>query len=173
MATGLKDVNNNNTRRLLRLSDLEKLNQEKEKVLSSEPRYPADTFPHKYVHSVFENQQDAEQAVHELLAVGFTNDDINFMTSEHFIQAAERAEHQNKSLAKAIAQFVSSFDHSVTDQYLNQAYRGNDVLSVRISNTDQMALIRDILARHNANHIQYIDAWTQADLSGNRHRGQW
>ena len=31
MATGLKNVNNNNKRRLLRMSDLEKLNQEKEK----------------------------------------------------------------------------------------------------------------------------------------------
>lgn len=152
------------------MNDPEKLNQEKEKVLSSEPKYPADTFPHKYVHSVFENRQEAEQAVKELLADGFTADDINFMESQHFIQAAEVGEHQNTSLAKTLSRFISSLDHNVTDAYLAEARRGNDILSVRISKTDQMAPIRDILARHNAQHIQYIDAWTQADLSGNRHR---
>ena len=58
-------------------------------------------FPHKYVHSVFEDRQDAERAVQALLDAGFTPDDINFMTSQDFIQAAEQGEHQNKSLAKS------------------------------------------------------------------------
>ena len=155
------------------MNDPEKLNQEKEQVLSSEPVYPADTFPHKYVHSVFENRQDAEQAVQDLLATGFTADDINFMESQDFIQAAEVGAHQNKSLAKTLSHFVSSMDHNVTDAYLAEARRGNDILSVRISKTDQMAQIRNILAHHNALQIQYIDTWTQADLSGNRHRGDW
>ncbi len=155
------------------MNDPEKLNQEKEQVLSSEPVYPADTFPHKYVHSVFENRQDAEQAVQDLLAAGFTKDDINFMQSQDFIQAAGVGVHQNRSLAKTLSHFISSIDHDVTDAYLAEARRDNDVLSVRISKTDQMAQIRDILAHHNAEHIQYIDTWTQADLSGNRHRGDW
>jgi hypothetical protein len=133
MGTGLKDVNNKNTRRLLCMSDLEKQYQEKGQVPTSEPKYPADTFPHKYVHSVFENRQDAERAVQALLDAGFTNDDINYMTSQDFIQAAEQSEHQNTSLAKSLSHFVSSLDHNVTDAYLNEAHRGNDILSVRIT----------------------------------------
>ncbi len=154
------------------MSDIEKQNQDKQEILSSEPVYPADTFPHKYVHSVFEDRQDAEQAVQALLDAGFTADDINFMTSQDFIQAAEQGEHQNKSLAKSLSHFVSSLDHNVTDTYLNEAYRGNDILSVR-TKTDQMAQVRDILAPYHAQRIQYIDTWTQADLSNTRHRGDW
>ena len=155
------------------MSDFEKQNEDEQSVLSSEPVYPTDTFPHKYVHSVFEDRQDAEQAIQALLAAGFISDDINFMTSQDFIQAAERGEHQNKSLSKSFAHFVSSMDHNVTDAYLSEARRGNDVLSVRISKPDQMAQVRDILAPYHAKHIQYIDSWTQADLSNTRHRGDW
>ena len=155
------------------MSDVEKQNDDIQSVLSSKPVYPADTFPHKYVHSVFENRQEAEQAVQALLAAGFIPADINFMESQDFVQAAEQGEHQNKSLAKSLSHFVSSLDHNVTDAYLTEARRGNDILSVRITNTDQMAQVRDILAPLHAQHIQYIDTWTQADLSSNRHRGDW
>jgi hypothetical protein len=155
------------------MSDFENQNDDVQSVLSSEPVYPADTFPHKYVHSVFEDKQDAEQAVKALLAAGFTSDDINFMTSQDFVQAAEQGEHQNKSLSKSLTHFVSSLDHNVTDAYLSEARRGNDILSVRISKTDQIAPVRDILALHHAKHLQYIDTWTQADLSNTRHRGDW
>ena len=155
------------------MNDPEKLNQDKEQVLSSEPKYPTDTFPNKYVHCVFENRQDAEQAVQALLTAGFTADDINFMESQHFIEAAVQGENENKSLAKTLSHAVSSMDHNVTDAYLAEARRGYDILSVRISRTDQMTLIRDILAQHNAKHIQYLDTWTRADLSGYRHSGNW
>jgi hypothetical protein len=155
------------------MSDVENQNDDVQSVLSSEPAYPADTFPHKYVHSVFEDRQDAEQAVQALLAAGFTSDDINFMTSQDFLQAAEQGEHQDKSLSKSLTHFVSSLDHNVTDAYLNEARRGNDILSVRISKSDQIAQVRDILAPYNAKQIQYIDTWTQADLSNTKHRGDW
>ena len=155
------------------MSNVEKQNNDEQSVLSSEPVYPADTFPHKYVHSVFEDKQDAEQAVKALLAAGFTSEEINFMTSQDFIQAAEQGEHQNKSLSKSLMHFVSSLDHNVTDAYLTEAHHGNDILSVRISKPDQMAQVRDILAPYHAKHIQYIDTWTQADLSKNRHQGDW
>jgi hypothetical protein len=123
------------------MSDFENQNNDVQSALSAEPVYPADTYPNKYVHSVFEDKQDAEQAVKALLAAGFTSDDINFMTSQDFIQAAEQGEHQNKSLFKSLAHFVSSLDHNVTDAYLNEAHRGNDILSVRISKTDQIAQV--------------------------------
>ncbi len=155
------------------MSDVVKQDNDVQSVLSSEPKFPADSFPHKYVHSVFENRQDAEQAVQALLAAGFTTDDINFMESQDFIQASERGERENTSLAKSLAHFVTSMDHNVTDRYLNEAHRGNDILSVRISKTDQMAQVRDILAHHNAHLIQYVDTWTQADLSNTTHRGEW
>src|SRR5947199_9827795 len=108
------------------MSDFEKQNNDVQSALSSEPVYPADTFPHKYVHSVFEDKQDAEQAVKALLAAGFTSDDINFMTTHHFIQAAEQVEHQNKNLSKSLMHFVSSLNHNVTDAYLNEPHHAND-----------------------------------------------
>ena len=103
------------------MSNFENQNDDVQEVLASKPKYPADTFPHKYVHSVFENRQEAEQAIQALLAAGFTTDDINFMESQHFSQAAEEGEHENKSLAKTLSHFVSSIDHNATDEYLAEA----------------------------------------------------
>jgi hypothetical protein len=91
----------------------------------------------------------------DVLNAGFTANDINYMTSQDFIQAAEQGDHQNKSLAKSLSHFVSSLDHNVTDAYLNEAHRGNDILSVRILRLIKLRrfVISSLLIMHNTFNI--------------------
>jgi hypothetical protein len=155
------------------MNDFDKQNNDEQPVVSSQQDFPADTYPHKYVHSVFEDRQDAMQAVQALLAAGFTTDDIHFMESQHYVQAAQVGNQQQGGLTKSLLHFISSLDHGVNDAYMKEAQRGNDILSVRISRQDQIAQVRDILALHHGHLLKYVDTWTEANLSDSTTHGDW
>ena len=155
------------------MNDEKQQNKDEQPAVSSQPVFPEDTYPHKYVHSVFEDEQDAMQAVQALLAAGFTTDDIHFMTSQDYMQAAQQGNHQQGGLSKSLLHFVSSLNYGVTDAYMKEAQRGHDILSVRISRHDQIAQVRDILALHHGQLLKYVDTWTSANLSDSASHGDW
>jgi hypothetical protein len=155
------------------MNDVDRQNNDEQPVVSSQQTFPADSYPHKYVHCVFEDQQDAEQAVQALLAAGYTTEDIHFMTNQDYVQATQKGNHQQGGLSKSLSHFVSSLNYGITDAYQNEAQRGRHILSVRISRQDQIAQVRDILALHHAHLIKYIDAWTAANLSDSATHGDW
>src|SRR5258708_27371212 len=52
--------------------------------VSSQRTFPPAPFPRKYVHSVFDDLQDAMQAVHALRAAGYDVRDIHLMAGLEF-----------------------------------------------------------------------------------------
>ena len=58
--------------------------------VSSERTFPEAPFPHKYVHSVFDDLQDARQAFHTLRAAGFDTRDIHIMRGWDYVEVVER-----------------------------------------------------------------------------------
>ena len=59
---------------------------------SSETLFPAAPFPKKYVHSVFNDPQDAMQAVFTLLAAGFDANTIHILSSQQYMEAMEQGQ---------------------------------------------------------------------------------
>src|SRR5260221_5117256 len=57
--------------------------------VSSQRTFPPAPFPRKYVHSVFDDLQDAMQAVHALRAAGYDVRDIHLMAGSDFLGAVE------------------------------------------------------------------------------------
>ena len=107
--------------------------------VSSERTFPAAPFPRKYVHSVFDDLQDARQAEHTLRAAGFDARDIHIMTGWDYVEAVERRQ--------TLLSFLSSFDHDV---YLREAQRGRRILVVRPSSYEQLEQVHKLLAPHHA-----------------------
>jgi DNA-binding LacI/PurR family transcriptional regulator len=99
--------------------------------VSSERTFPAAPFPRKYVHSVFDDLQDARQAVHALCAAGFDARNIHIMTGWDYVEAVERRQ--------TLLSFLSSFDHDV---YLREAHRGRQILAVRLSSYERYSPIK-------------------------------
>ncbi len=75
--------------------------------VSSERTFPAAPFPRKYVHSVFDDLQDAMQAVQALRAAGYAARDIHLMASWDYREAVERRQ--------APMGFLSSIDEDFVD----------------------------------------------------------
>ncbi|MDQ2907002.1 MAG: hypothetical protein M3Y81_26115 [Chloroflexota bacterium] len=121
--------------------------------VSSELTFPAAPFPRKYVHSVFNDLQDAVQAVLALLVAGYAASDIHLMTGEHFMEAVARRQ--------TLLSFLFSFDYDV---YLQEARRGRFILAVRLSGYEQMNQVRDLVAPYHAHLMKYVDTWTMTEL---------
>ncbi|MBA2682514.1 MAG: hypothetical protein H0U76_29490 [Ktedonobacteraceae bacterium] len=121
--------------------------------VSSELTFPAAPFPRKYVHSVFNNLQDAVQAVLALLVAGYAADDIHVMTGGHFVEAVARKQ--------TLLSFLFSFDYDV---YLEEARRGRFILAVRPPSYERVNQVRDLLAPYRAHLMKYVDTWTMTEL---------
>ena len=121
--------------------------------VSSQRTLPAAPFPRKYVHSVFDDVQDAAQAVHVLRAAGYDGRDIHLMASGDFVEAVERR--------RTFLDFLFSIDYDV---YVHEARQGHHILAVRLSRNEQVKQVRDILALHYARLMKYVDTWTVTDL---------
>jgi hypothetical protein len=107
----------------------------------------------------------AVQAVHALRADGSNARDIHVMASWDFVEAVERREQRQSHLSKVLMRLLSFFDEGFGDVYLHEALRGHHILLVRLSRTERMEQVRDMLACHYAHLIKYVDTWTVADLS--------
>ncbi|MFL5702533.1 MAG: hypothetical protein ACJ8AG_06840 [Ktedonobacteraceae bacterium] len=121
--------------------------------VSSQRTLPAAPFPRKYVHSVFDDVQDAVQAVHALRAAGYDDRDIHLMTSWDFVEAVERR--------RTLLDFLFSIDYDV---YMQEVRQGHHILAVRLFRQEQKEQVRDLLAPHHAYLMKYVDTWTINDL---------
>lgn len=132
--------------------------------VSSERTFPPAPFPRKYVHCVIDDLYYAVQAVHALRADGSNARDIHVMASWDFVEAAEHRQQQSH-LSMRLMRLLSFFDEGFGNVYLHEALRGHHILMVRLSSNERMEQVRDMLARHYAHLIKYVDTWTVTDLS--------
>src|SRR5579884_1291579 len=122
-------------------------------TLTSTRALTTTSFPRKYVHSTFSNQQDALQAVRALRQAGFDARDIYLLSYKDYEEALGRGQG-----------FFGSLTSTDLDVYLDAARRGNPILALRLVNYGQVEQVRDLLAPHRAHLVRYVDTWTVAHL---------
>ncbi len=136
--------------------------------VSSQRTFPATPFPRKYVHSVIDDLHYAVQAVYALRAAGYDARNIHVMASWDFVEAVERRhQHQNR-LSKTLMRFHAFIDEGFGDVYLHEACRGHHILAVRLTRSEQIEQVRDLLASHQVYLMKYVDTWTVTDLLPSR-----
>src|SRR5258708_13785006 len=96
--------------------------------VSSQGTFPPAPFPRKYVHSVFDDLQDAMQAVHALRAAGYDVRDIHLMAGWDFLEAVEGR--------RTFLGFLFSIDYQV---YFPDAPPGHHLLLVPLPRTQANA----------------------------------
>ena len=121
--------------------------------MSTKRILPTAPFPLKYVHSVFDNPQDAKQAADALRDAGFNERDIYVLQGRDFEGAV--------SQGQSPLYFLTSMSFDV---YLSKARQGRSFLAVRPVSYAQLKQIADLLAPHHAYLARYIDFWTRAEL---------
>ena len=116
-------------------------------------RCPRNPFPRKYIHCVFDEQQDALQAFLTLLAADYVSSNIHILTGQQYAEAVERGQ--------SLMSFLSSIN---LDEYRYESQRGHHILVVRINRYEQLEQVRNLLVPHRAHLMKYFDTWTFSDL---------
>jgi hypothetical protein len=133
--------------------------------LPGQQAFPPAPFPRKYVHSVIDDLQQAEQAVQALHDAGYNAGDIHLFASQEFVAAVEQRLQQQSRLSEMLFRFFASTDDGFPgDVYLHEAQRGHPILVVHLKRAEQMKQVCDLLAPYRAHHIKYISTWTVTDL---------
>lgn len=121
--------------------------------VSSERTFPAAIFPRKHILSVFNDRQDALQAVKALYEAGYQARDIHVLTNSDYVEAIERGH-----------TLISALASTDLNAYLDVTRQGSTILAVRLWNYGRITQVRDLLAPHHAHIVNYIDTWTVAQL---------
>ena len=120
---------------------------------TSELAFPAAPFPRKYVHCVFDDAQNAVQAVLTLLAAGYGATNVHVLMSREYLTAMEQRQ--------TLVGFLTFMD---LKEYVQEANRGHCILVVRPRRYEQIRQVRHLLAPHHAHLMKYIDTWTTSEL---------
>ena len=118
-----------------------------------QPTIPANPFPRKHLHCVFDAWEDAARGYRILEEVGYNASNIHILTGEDYIGAIEHKQ--------SLISFLTSGD---IDIYRQEAQRGHHILVVHAVGYEQMKQLRNLLLPHHARLMKYIDTWTTVDL---------
>src|SRR5260221_14769801 len=102
--------------------DVKTQNKYEQLSVPSQRTFPAARFPRKYVNSLFDNLQDAVQAVQALQNAGYYAGDIHFMASWDFVAAIEPRYQQHSPLIQTLMHFL--IDFGFENVYRREARRG-------------------------------------------------
>jgi hypothetical protein len=126
---------------------------------------PIPSYPLHRVVGVIDTLQEAEQAVRALQDAGYQAQDVHLIPSQEFIAGVREWEHRKSPLAQTVEIFLASDDDGFPrDTYLHEAEQGHVILSVRLSTSEQVNQVRDILVNYHAHHIKSFGRWAIADL---------
>lgn len=139
--------------------------EQEELPVSSEQTFPTAPYPRQHVHCAFNDLEQLVRAVHGLRAAGYAAENIHVMTSWDYVDAVRREQQRHNGLARALRSLASLLDEGFSGVYLRAASQGQHVLAVRVSRSEQLAEVRDLLTFHRAQLIKYVDTWTVTDLT--------
>ena len=132
----------------------------------SKNAFPTSSFPKDHVVAIIDSMNEAEQAVQALQQAGYSADDIHLYSSQDFIHSFESTQQHASGFAKALHTFQGSSDEGFAgNMYLDEAHRGNSILSVRVPKEDHAEHVSDILKKHHAHLIKYFGTWAVTDLN--------
>jgi hypothetical protein len=126
---------------------------------------PLTAYPLHRVVGVINSLQEAKQAVHALQDAGFSGEDIHLIQSQDFIAGVQEWKQQRSPLVQVVEIFLASYDEGFPGEtYLHEAEQGHAIRSVRLSMSEQVNHVRDILANYHAHQIKYFGRWAITDL---------
>ncbi len=119
-------------------------------------------FPSHCVVGVIHSQQDAQQAIEELSAMGYGDEDIYFVASQRILAAAEQKTSRFQKILSYLRYF--SDDGFAVDSYIEAAKQGHHILAVQTTGDERIELVRAVLAKVGAHGLRYFSGWTVSHL---------
>ena len=124
--------------------------------------------PTNMVLAVLPDQRKTEAASAALQEAGFGEAEVALLRGQ---EAAELLDLEGKRSAKGLGRPLHaiwsylSIEAPELRAYEEASQAGKDVIAVKAFGDDQVAKVREVLARFEAAHIRYFTDWNVSDLS--------
>lgn len=126
---------------------------------------PVTAYPLHRVVGVIDTLQEAQQAVHAMQDADFSAEDIHLIQSQDFIAGVQEWKQRRSPLVQVVEIFLASYDEGFPGEtYLHEAEQGHAILSVRLSMSERVNQVCDILVNSRAHEIKYFGRWAITDL---------
>ena len=124
-------------------------------------------YPNNSVVAVFDDAQDAEQAVSDLQKSGVAAGDIRMVSGDEVLQAATEQDWTQqgglRGLVGRVQRILSEEGHAQI-QYLEEARNGHHFVLVRVHEEPAVKQIQEALHTRHAHHMKYFSQLAIEDL---------
>ncbi len=117
--------------------------------------------------SVIDDPAEALQAVDDLRAAGFVEDDVRLFLGQEVVDHDRDIMNHRSSLKNVVYMLSNISDETVMAQeYLDEARQGHQILAVHASDVGRVKQASASVVRHHAHRVRYYGRWTVSDLGG-------
>jgi len=139
------------------------------------PKFPQKTsgssYPTNYIVCVFDDLEDARQALQAFREAGYEEDTVRLMDSQEAIAKMQELEQNKNAFQRFFSSFQGATDETGAEIYAFEAREGNHILyvracatSIRTCSTNEIGQIRAILAAHHARTVKFFGTWAVEDI---------
>lgn len=126
---------------------------------------------------VIDDPQQAQQAEVALLQAGFSEDSTLLLHGHETLKRLRAKDEQRGPLGWAMKALsaLTSDTREFEDNYAAEARAGHAILSLRVSDEEDMERARQLMAAHGAHYIKHYGTWVVTDLTpdpGGEHLGR-
>lgn len=120
-------------------------------------------YPSGYTVAVFDNPETSQHCLEELTDVGIPPSDVELLTGDDVLQTDREQRRHRGLLGKIVAAFPSD-EHSMQDDYLDQANSGSYFVAFHSRDEKQERRAREVLAHHHAHDVRHYGRWTTEEV---------
>jgi hypothetical protein len=120
-------------------------------------------YPTDYVVAVFDEIEQADQALAQLRQAGWPEEEVGRQTGEAVL-ANHQATHAHQNLFQRIGHALSSDEGNVLEQYLDEARAGHAFVTAYAPTKEQTHKASAILASYGGYRMRHYGEWTFSDI---------
>ena len=126
-------------------------------------------YPRGYLVAVFDEPDQAQQALDVLVAQGIARDATRLWTGEGALAYHDQLKGNLGIMSQLAAKLPASrAEQAALDRYLTDAREGRAFVTVHVVDDDQLERVRDLLAASGGDAMRYYGRWATRELGGAR-----
>jgi hypothetical protein len=140
------------------------------------PKFPqtlvGSLYPTNYIVAVFDDLEDAKQAVRAFHDRGYEENTVRVMDAQETLARIEQLDAQKNPFQRFFSSFQGATDETGADVYRFEATQGHHILyvracasSIRTCSTREIGQIRAILKAHRAHTVKFFGTWAVEDIA--------
>lgn len=140
-----------------------------------DPRFPqtaiGSLYPTNYIVCVFDDLDDAREALQDLRAAGYEDETVRLMDAQETLAKIQELEQKKNRFQRFFSSFQGATDETGAEVYRFEAREGHHILyvracasSIRTCSTREISRICVTLKRYHGHTVKFFGTWAVEDI---------